>query len=168
MPDNRSKARGEAAYAKVDAAVGRSPSRPLPPLWHSIPGALWLLNGKVPSLWTYTRLLLLLGLVSIAAGLLMGFIGAIIVWVVFKENGTSVALTMLISTFTFGTTAAVFLVGSGLLAYLAAVNDRESGELAVEAAEQDDLPEDTPPRVATGIVPKMDLGDYEDHKNDDT
>ena len=112
----------------------------------------------------YSRLLLLLGVVSILAGLLLSVIGAVIVAAVFHENGAGIAVTMVISAFTFGTPAAVFLTGSGAMAYLAARSDRESGEQLVSAVAQIEAP---PPPVP-GIVPKMDLGDYEDHKNDDT
>ena len=82
-----------------------------------------------------------------------------------------VATAALISAFTFGTPAAVFLSGSGVLAYLAARNDREAGQVLADAVTEPTTTEkpvpDPPATPAKGIVPNMDLDDYEDHKNDD-
>jgi hypothetical protein len=47
------------------------------------------------------------------------------------------------------------------LNYLAARNDREAGNEVVEAASE------PPPPPVAGIVPQMELGEYEEHKNDD-
>ena len=173
MTADKHRAAGEAAYAQADMALGGPPPKPKnsnpEPFWRSLPPVKWVLNGTAPSLWVYARLLLLLGAVSIVAGILLNLIGVFFVMVTFGDNGVGVATTMLISAFTFGTPAAVFLTGSAITAYLAARNDREAGHEVLGAGEE------TPPGEpgidlagppVKGIVPKMDLGDYEDHKND--
>ncbi|MCA8947193.1 MAG: hypothetical protein KDB29_13255, partial [Planctomycetes bacterium] len=101
MTGDSNRAAGEAAYAKVDRALGIPPAKPASAKsatgWRSLPVVSWVLNGPTPSLWTYARLLLLLGAVSIVAGILLSMLGALFVMVVFQENGAGVATTMLIS-----------------------------------------------------------------------
>ncbi|MEZ5991913.1 MAG: hypothetical protein R3E76_06135 [Planctomycetota bacterium] len=175
MTGDSNRAAGEAAYARVDRALGIPTAKPASAKsatgWRSLPVVSWVLNGPTPSLWTYARLLLLLGAVSIVAGILLSMLGALFVMVVFQENGAGVATTMLISAFTFGTPAAVFMSGSGVLAYLAARNDREAGQVLSDAVTEptpiEEPVPDPPATPAKGIVPNMDLDDYEDHKNDD-
>jgi hypothetical protein len=175
MTAGKHRAAGEAAYAQADMALGgpRPRTKNSAPFWHSLPLVHWVLTGATPSLWVYSRLLLLLGAVSIVAGIVLSVIGSLIVMATFHESGASVATTMLISAFTFGTPAAVFLSGSAVTAYLAARNDREDGHEVPDAGVETPTDTGRPPDTGIdmsgapvkGIVPKMDLGDYEDHKN---
>jgi len=152
--------KGEAAYRYADAQLG-VPAPRVRKGWRSWPVISWLLNGRTPTLWTYSRLCLLLGLISLVAGLTLGMIAAFFFIVYFKEGGPGFSVSALISALTFSTPGALFIVGSGALAYLAARNDREAGHEVVEAVTE------APPPPIAGIVPNMDLGEYEEHKNDD-
>jgi hypothetical protein len=106
-----------------------------------------------------------LGAISIIAGLLVGVAGAVIVGVAFGEGGVGFAVSTAIAALTFSTPGALFLVGSGVVAYLAARNDREVQHEVFDGA-TGERPE-PPLKPVKGIAPKMDLGDYEEHKNDD-
>lgn len=152
--------KGEAAYRYADAQLG-VPAPRVRKGWREWLVIRWVLNGRTLTLWTYSRLCLLLGIVSLVAGFLLGTLGAVFFAVVFEEGGAGFSVSAIISAFTFSTPGALFIVGSGLLAYLAARNDREAGSEVVEAALE------APLRPVAGIVPKMDLGEYEEHKSDD-
>lgn len=152
--------KGEAAYRSADAQLG-VPAPRVSTGWRGWPLIRWVLNGDTPSLWTYSRLCLLLGVISLVAGLLLGTVGAVFIAGAFGDGGAGFAVNAIISAFTFSTPGALFIVGSGLLAYFAARNDREAGHEVVEAASE------APSRPVPGIVPNMDLGEYEEHKNDD-
>jgi len=98
----------------------------------------WLLNGKLPSLWVYARLLLLLGVLSILAG-----IGgaAIQTWTMLsgKQGGIDVpkaySLNAVFMALSFSTAAAIFLVGSAVVRFLAAKEDRERAQAVVNPAQ---------------------------------
>lgn len=152
--------RGEAAYRSADAQLG-VPAPRVRKGWREWPVIRWVLNGRTPTLWTYSRLCLLLGAVSLVAGLMLGVIAAFFFMVYFKEGGPGFSVSALISALTFSTPGALFILGSGALAYLAARNDREAGHQVEEAASE------PPPPPVAGIVPQMELGEYEEHKNDD-
>lgn len=160
MKQTTAQSKGEAAYRSADAQLG-VPAPRVSTGWRGWPLIRWVLNGRTPTLWTYSRLCLLLGIVSLAAGLTLGMIAAFFFMIFFKEGGPGFSVSALISAFTFSTPGALFIVGSGALAYLAARNDREAGHEVVEAASE------APSRPVPGIVPKMDPGSYEEHKNDD-
>lgn len=161
MPENKSRAKGEAAYRKVDGSLGVSNAG-----WRKLPVVRWILGGRTPRLWTYSRLCLVLGVFSLLCGLVLGVIGAAIIGINFGLGGAGFAVDAVITAFTLSTPGAIFIVGSGVLAYLAARNDRES-QVRTRDFETSEPGIDFVGPPVPGIVPKMDLGDYEDHKNDD-
>jgi len=168
MSDNKYRAKGEAAYRNVDASLGI----PTPKVgkqgagWQHWPVVRWVLNGRSPSLWVYSRLCLLMAVISIFAGFTVGIVGGFIILGNFGEGGAGFAVNSITASFTLSTPGALLLVGSGILAYLAARNDRESQVRSKDFENSEPGIDFVGPPVP-GIVPKMDLGDYEDHKNDD-
>lgn len=144
--------RGEAAYSKVDAKLG-VPARPARRDKHvSLANPIqWVRNGNAPTLWVYARLTFLLGLISLFAGVTLSLIGAGFVMGAFEEQGTGMAVSMVISGLTFSVPSALFIVGSGIIAYLAARNDREIGHELL-----DTMNSDQPPAAGGGSVPKVD------------
>ena len=93
-------------------------------------------------------------------------VGGFIILGNFGEGGAGFAVNSITASFTLSTPGALLLVGSGILAYLAARNDRESQVRSRDFETSEPGIDFVGPPVP-GIVPKMDLGDYEDHKNDD-
>jgi hypothetical protein len=97
----------------------------------------WLLNGKLPSLWVYARLLLLLGVLSIIAG-----VGNAVslTWMILGESKGGIdmpkaySLNAVFAALSFSTAAAMFLVGSAVVRFLAAKEDRERAQAVVNPA----------------------------------
>lgn len=117
---------GQQAYARADAQFGSGQSGS-----SRNPGMLtspisWVRNGRAPSLWVLARLQFMLACISLVAGLAAGGLGATFTLGVFNENGVFSAFQMIVGALTFSVSAAVFLLGAGVTAYLAARNDREA------------------------------------------
>jgi hypothetical protein len=165
MPENKFRARGEAAYRYADASLGLPPPKPSAG-WRGWPIVRWVLNGQSPSLWVYSRLCLLLAVVSLLAGFTVGVVGGFIILGNFGEGGAGFAVNSITASFTLSTPGALLLVGSGILAYLAARNDRES---AVSTGDFDapSVPQPEAPPFAPGNVPSAEADGYEARKSGD-
>ena len=97
----------------------------------------WLTSGNLPTLWTYARLLFALGMLSIVGSFVNG---VLMIWTVFgqKQGGIdmprSYSVSAVFSALTFTTSAALFLTGSAVIAYLAGKQDREQASAIAAAA----------------------------------
>lgn len=83
-------------------------------------------KSRVLSLWGYSRLLLFLGVATWVMELVLQVAsGLTVVWLL-GEDALPGALPLMASSLNISVSSAVLLTGSGILAYLAARNDREA------------------------------------------
>lgn len=163
------------ANAQYTSQDSTAPSGPLGLMAKPV---LWLVGPTMPSLWYMARLLLGLGVIALGTGVLWGAISA--AWILkfgtrmFGHHVTlefesdlvwQAAIESALSGLMFAVPGVLLLIGSAAVAYLAARNDREvQHEISDGAAGERPEP---PLKPVKGIAPKMDLGNYEEHKNDD-
>lgn len=83
-------------------------------------------KGRTLSLWGYSRLLLFLGVATWVMELVLQVAsGLTVVWLL-GDDALPGALPLMTSSLNISVSSAVLLTGSGILAYLAARNDREA------------------------------------------